>query len=85
MEFVIACGRRCRPPLERLVAHGAILHLIGGFTGREVTLLGTEHEFLGPLRQSLKHRLFDPLILLRDLGGPYVAVVLVRADIERIE
>jgi hypothetical protein len=26
MEFVVACGRRRGPPLERLAAHGAILH-----------------------------------------------------------
>jgi len=33
MEFVVACGRRRGPPLERLAAHGAILHfgLVKGF------------------------------------------------------
>ena len=33
MEFVVACGRSCGPPLESLAAHGAVVHfgLVKGF------------------------------------------------------
>jgi hypothetical protein len=51
MELVAAVGRRRGPPLERLAAHWAVVHLFKGFwvtgQGHADNLTGTTHFLQG--------------------------------------